>query len=289
MSLFCKPLAASSTMRARCCSRASTRLRFGQHPKLPLRLRIQFDRLGNPHRSSLLGDWSMPVRIKFYNFTRTTLGRSPSPEQVNPEAAQLWRAPRWALAVLLALLGMLGPFSIDTYIPAFSGIARALGATPVRDAADAVGLPVRVCLHEPVPWRAGRQFRPAAGGAVGHRGVHASPRPAARCRRRIGQLVLFRGAAGPVDRRRHRGVARRHPRHVPARAGAEGDEPGHDLLRRGAGHRAHHRRLAVRARWLAQHLLVPDRRGRGAVDRQLPAAAGNPARRRSASRSTCAT
>ena len=51
---------------------------------------------------------------------------------MNPEADQLWRAPRWALAVLLAVLGMLGPFSIDTYIPAFSGIARALDATPVQ-------------------------------------------------------------------------------------------------------------------------------------------------------------
>jgi len=51
---------------------------------------------------------------------------------MNPDAQTLWRAPRWALAVLLALLGMLGPFSIDTYIPAFSGIARALGATPVE-------------------------------------------------------------------------------------------------------------------------------------------------------------
>ncbi len=51
---------------------------------------------------------------------------------MNPEATQLWTAPRWAFAVLLALLGMLGPFSIDTYIPAFSGIARNLGATPVE-------------------------------------------------------------------------------------------------------------------------------------------------------------
>jgi DHA1 family bicyclomycin/chloramphenicol resistance-like MFS transporter len=51
---------------------------------------------------------------------------------VNPDAAQLWRAPRWALAVLLAVLGMLGPFSIDTYLPAFSGIAQSLGATPVE-------------------------------------------------------------------------------------------------------------------------------------------------------------
>jgi DHA1 family bicyclomycin/chloramphenicol resistance-like MFS transporter len=51
---------------------------------------------------------------------------------MNPDAAQIWRAPRWALAVLLALLGMLGPFSIDTYLPAFSGIAKTLGATPAE-------------------------------------------------------------------------------------------------------------------------------------------------------------
>ncbi len=49
---------------------------------------------------------------------------------MNPDADKLWQAPRWALAVLLAVLGMLGPFSIDTYIPAFSGIAKSIGATP---------------------------------------------------------------------------------------------------------------------------------------------------------------
>lgn len=51
---------------------------------------------------------------------------------MNPDADKLWQAPRWALAVLLAVLGMLGPFSIDTYIPAFSGIARSIGATPAE-------------------------------------------------------------------------------------------------------------------------------------------------------------
>ena len=51
---------------------------------------------------------------------------------MNPDAKTLWQAPRWALAVLLALLGMLGPFSIDTYLPAFSGIALSIGATPVE-------------------------------------------------------------------------------------------------------------------------------------------------------------
>lgn len=51
---------------------------------------------------------------------------------MNPNAEFLWRAPRWTLAVLLACLGMLGPFSIDTYLPAFTGIAASVGATPVQ-------------------------------------------------------------------------------------------------------------------------------------------------------------
>ncbi|MBX3637078.1 MAG: multidrug effflux MFS transporter [Rubrivivax sp.] len=51
---------------------------------------------------------------------------------MNPDASQLWRAPRWQLALLLACLGMLGPFSIDTYLPAFDGIARSTGATAVQ-------------------------------------------------------------------------------------------------------------------------------------------------------------
>lgn len=51
---------------------------------------------------------------------------------MNPDAHTLWRAPRWALAFLLACLGMLGPFSIDTYLPAFTGIAKSVGATPVE-------------------------------------------------------------------------------------------------------------------------------------------------------------
>jgi DHA1 family bicyclomycin/chloramphenicol resistance-like MFS transporter len=51
---------------------------------------------------------------------------------MNPDAQTLWRGPRWTLAVLLAALGMLGPFSIDTYLPAFSGIAQSLQATPLQ-------------------------------------------------------------------------------------------------------------------------------------------------------------
>lgn len=51
---------------------------------------------------------------------------------MNPEAAQLWKAPRWTLAILLAMLGMLGPFSIDTYLPAFAAISRSLDASPLQ-------------------------------------------------------------------------------------------------------------------------------------------------------------
>ena len=51
---------------------------------------------------------------------------------MNPDARSLWRAPPWTLSVLLAALGMLGPFAIDTYLPAFAGIARSLNATPLE-------------------------------------------------------------------------------------------------------------------------------------------------------------
>lgn len=51
---------------------------------------------------------------------------------MNPDAGKLWLAPRWALALLLAALGMLGPFAIDTYLPAFAGIGRDLGANAVE-------------------------------------------------------------------------------------------------------------------------------------------------------------
>ena len=51
---------------------------------------------------------------------------------MNPNAADLWRGPRWTLALLLACMGMLGPFAVDTYLPAFDGIATTLGATPVE-------------------------------------------------------------------------------------------------------------------------------------------------------------
>ncbi|RRD43645.1 Bcr/CflA family efflux MFS transporter [Comamonadaceae bacterium OH3737_COT-264] len=46
-------------------------------------------------------------------------------------SASFWKGPAWALPALLAALSMLGPFSIDTYLPAFAGIASALHASPI--------------------------------------------------------------------------------------------------------------------------------------------------------------
>jgi DHA1 family bicyclomycin/chloramphenicol resistance-like MFS transporter len=114
---------------------------------------------------------------------------------MNPEADQLWRAPRWALAILLALLGMLGPFSIDTYIPAFSGIARALNATPVEMqqtlSAYLFGFAFMNLFHGALADSFGR--RP-----VVLCGIAVFTLASAGCAlsQTIGQLVLFRGLQG---------------------------------------------------------------------------------------------
>ena len=51
---------------------------------------------------------------------------------MHSDAPVAWRGPLWALSILLALLGMLGPFAIDTYLPAFPAIAAGLNATPLQ-------------------------------------------------------------------------------------------------------------------------------------------------------------
>lgn len=51
---------------------------------------------------------------------------------MNPDAARLWRGPKWAFSLLLAGLAMVGPFAIDTYLPAFTSMAQSIGATPVQ-------------------------------------------------------------------------------------------------------------------------------------------------------------
>jgi DHA1 family bicyclomycin/chloramphenicol resistance-like MFS transporter len=114
---------------------------------------------------------------------------------MNPDAKQLWRAPRWALAVLLAVLGMLGPFSIDTYMPAFSGIAKSLGATPVEMqqtlSAYLFGFAFMSLFHGAISDSIGR--RP-----VVLWGLAAFTLASAGCAlsQSIGQLVFFRAMQG---------------------------------------------------------------------------------------------
>ena len=114
---------------------------------------------------------------------------------MNPNADKLWPGPRWALAVLLALLGMLGPFSIDTYLPAFSGIAKSLGATPIEMqqtlSSYLFGFAIMSLFHGALSDSVGR--RP-----VVLWGVAIFTLASAGCAlsQSIGQLVFFRGMQG---------------------------------------------------------------------------------------------
>ncbi|GAA5175909.1 multidrug effflux MFS transporter [Niveibacterium umoris] len=54
------------------------------------------------------------------------------PEAPDFHPAATWTRPVWLLAALLATLASLGPFAIDTYLPAFEGIAQGLATTPVH-------------------------------------------------------------------------------------------------------------------------------------------------------------
>ena len=75
------------------------------------------------------------VRPQGSNPAQNPAYRLASQHFMNPQADQLWNRPRWQLALLLACLGMVGPFAIDTYLPAFSGpngMAATLGASPVQ-------------------------------------------------------------------------------------------------------------------------------------------------------------
>lgn len=114
---------------------------------------------------------------------------------MNPDAHKLWQAPRWALAVLLAVLGTLGPFSIDTYIPAFSGIAASIGASPVEMqqtlSAYLFGFAFMNLFHGALSDSFGR--RPVVLGGVA---VFTLASVGCALSQTIGQLVLFRALQG---------------------------------------------------------------------------------------------
>ena len=114
---------------------------------------------------------------------------------MNPDAKSLWRAPQWAFAILLALLGMLGPFSIDTYLPAFADIAKSLDASPVQMqqtlSAYLFGFAFMSLFHGAISDSFGR--RP-----VVLWGLAAFTLASIGCAmsHSIGQLILFRGMQG---------------------------------------------------------------------------------------------
>ncbi len=113
---------------------------------------------------------------------------------------------------------MLGPFSIDTYIPAFAGVAQTIGATPVEMqqtlSAYLFGFAFMNLFHGALSDSFGRRPVVLWGIVDLHRGLGrlravAEHRPAG----------VLPAAARHVQRRRHRGVSRRDPRHVSAGPG----------------------------------------------------------------------
>jgi DHA1 family bicyclomycin/chloramphenicol resistance-like MFS transporter len=114
---------------------------------------------------------------------------------MNPEASRVWTGPRWLLAALLAGLGMLGPFSIDTYLPAFTGIAQSLGATPVEMqqtlSAYLMGFALMNLFHGALADSWGRRPVVLAGLAV-----FTLASVGCALAQHIGQLVLFRALQG---------------------------------------------------------------------------------------------
>jgi DHA1 family bicyclomycin/chloramphenicol resistance-like MFS transporter len=114
---------------------------------------------------------------------------------MNPNAATLWPGPRWTLALLLACLGMIGPFSIDTYLPAFSGIATSLGATPVQMqqtlSSYLLGFAVMNLFHGALSDSLGRRPVVLVGVAL-----FTLASVGCALSQTIGQLVFFRGLQG---------------------------------------------------------------------------------------------
>lgn len=60
------------------------------------------------------------------------MSSSASANTNHPSSTPQWQGQRWSLVLLLAAMGMLGPFSVDAYLPALSGIGADLRATPAQ-------------------------------------------------------------------------------------------------------------------------------------------------------------
>ncbi len=65
------------------------------------------------------------------------MSTSPPPASTEPAAPPHaahthWQGPLWTLALLLAGLSTIGPFSVDTYLPAFAAMEAGLRASPLQ-------------------------------------------------------------------------------------------------------------------------------------------------------------
>jgi MFS transporter, DHA1 family, multidrug resistance protein len=114
---------------------------------------------------------------------------------MHPQAQTLWRGSRWSLSLLLASLAMIGPFSIDTYLPAFSGISAQLSATPVQMqqtlSAYLVGFAIMNLFHGALSDSVGR--RPVVLWALL---VYTLASVGCALSQTIAQLVVFRALQG---------------------------------------------------------------------------------------------
>ena len=149
------------------------------------------------------------------------------------------------LATLLAALAMIGPFTIDTYLPSFPAIQSDLRVSALQMQQTLVGLSPRVRGDDALSRHAFRLVRAAP------RDPGATSRSS--CWRSLGcalaanfeQLLFFRGAAGSFGRRGNRRRPRDHPRQPRRPRGAAPDVARHDDFRPRAGDRAGRRRLAA--------------------------------------------
>ena len=146
-----------------------------------------------------------------------------TPGSMNPEADQLWRAPRWALAVLLACWACWGRSRSTPTCRRSRASPRSLGATPVQMqqtlSAYLFGFAFMNLFHGALADSFGR--RPVV---LWGMAVFTLASAGCALSQTIGATGVLPRAAGAVGRRGHRGVARHHPRHVPAGAGAAGDD-----------------------------------------------------------------
>ena len=117
--------------------------------------------------------------------------------------------PMWLMALLLAMLSMLGPFSIDTYIPAFDTIAQSLRASPTQMQLTlsayllgfvivaSIGCALAQNVWQLIAFRALQGFSTGAGTVVS-RAIVRDVFPLAEAQRVMSQITILFGVAPAI-------------------------------------------------------------------------------------------